>query len=154
MGRINVGRVVGGGLLAGLVLNVQDFLVHGVMLKTDWEQAMTALGKPGAMDNQAVAVYVVLDFLIGIWALWLYAAMRPRFGPGPRTAMITGFATWAMFALFTVSQMPTGLFSNKLLLLPLAIAFVVAPLAVAAGAYIYKEEEAGVMAPARSTSPS
>ena len=33
MGRINVGRVVGGGLLAGLVLNVQDFLVHGVMLK-------------------------------------------------------------------------------------------------------------------------
>ena len=148
MGRINVGRVVGGGLLAGLVLNVQDFLVHGVMLKADWEQAMTALGKPGAMNDQAVAVFVVIDFLIGIWALWLYAAMRPRFGPGPRTAVIAGLTAWVVFALFTVSQMPMGLFSTKLLLLPLAIALVVAPLAVAAGAYVYKEEEAGVMAPA------
>ncbi|OGU01784.1 MAG: hypothetical protein A2085_03960 [Gemmatimonadetes bacterium GWC2_71_10] len=148
MGRINVGRVVGGGLLAGLVLNVQDFLVHGVMLKADWEQAMTALGKPGAMNDQAVAVFVVIDFLIGIWALWLYAAMRPRFGPGPRTAVIAGLTAWVVFALFTVSQMPMGLFSTKLLLLPLAIALVVAPLAVAAGAYLYKEEEAGVMAPA------
>ena len=148
MGRINVGRVVGGGLLAGLVLNVQDFLVHGVMLKADWEQAMTALGKPGAMNDQAVAVFVVIDFLIGIWALWLYAAMRPRFGPGPRTAVIAGLTAWVVFALFTVSQMPMGLFSTKLLLLPLAIALVIAPLAVAAGAYVYKEEEAGVMAPA------
>jgi hypothetical protein len=146
MGQINMGRVVAGGLLTGLVLNVQDFLVHGVMLKADWEQAMTALGKPGAMDNQAIAVFVVIDFLIGIWALWLYAAMRPRFGPGPRTAVIAGLTAWAVFALFTVSQMPTGLFSTKLLLLPLAIALVVAPLAVAAGAYVYKEEEAGVMA--------
>ena len=146
MGHINMGRVVAGGLLTGLVLNVQDFLVHGVMLKADWEQAMTALGKPGAMNDQAVAVFVVIDFLIGIWALWLYAAMRPRFGPGPRTAVIAGLTAWVVFALFTVSQMPMGLFSTKLLLLPLAIALVVAPLAVAAGAYVYKEEEAGVMA--------
>ena len=148
MGHINMGRMVAGGLLTGLVLKVQDFLVHGVMLKADWEQAMTALGKPGAMNDQAVAVFVVIDFLIGIWALWLYAAMRPRFGPGPRTAVIAGPTAWVVFALFTVSQMPMGLFSTKLLLLPLAIALVVAPLAVAAGAYVYKEEEAGVMAPA------
>src|SRR3990172_12277433 len=127
MGHINMGRVVAGGLLTGLVLNVQDFLVHGVMLKADWEQAMTALGKPGAMNDQAVAVFVVIDFLIGIWALWLYAAMRPRFGPGPRTAVIAGFSTWVLFALMTVAQMPLALFSNKLLWLPMAIALVAGP---------------------------
>ena len=33
MGRINVGRVVAGGLVTGLVLNVYDFVVHGVVLK-------------------------------------------------------------------------------------------------------------------------
>jgi hypothetical protein len=29
-------------------------------------------------------------FLIGIFAIWLYAAIRPRHGPGPKTAVCAG----------------------------------------------------------------
>jgi hypothetical protein len=146
MGRINLGRVIAGGLLTGLILNVYDFLMHGVYLEADWQAAMTALGKPGAMNASAIAVFVVVDFLVGIYAVWTYAAMRSRFGAGPRTAVIAGVALWCLFALFTVSQMPLGLFPNRLLWLPTAGALIVCPLAVAAGASIYKEEEAHVMA--------
>jgi hypothetical protein len=146
MGRINLGRVVGGGLLAGLVLNVYDFVVHGVLLEADWQAAMTALGKPAdTMDAGAIAVFVVIDFIIGIFSVWLYAAMRPRFGPGPRTAVIAALALWFVAVIFTASQAPLGLFPPKLLWLPIAGAVVVVPLAVAAGAYVYREEEAEVM---------
>lgn len=142
-----MGRVVVGGLVAGLVLNVFDFVVHGVWLKADWEAAMAALNHSDAMGSQAVMVFVVLDFLIGIFGVLGYAAMRPRFGPGPRTAVITGLMMWfAFFLVPNVGFQVMGMFSTKLLWAPAVIALAQLPLAVAAGAYLYKEEEAGVMA--------
>jgi hypothetical protein len=35
MGQINVARVVGGGLLAGLIMNVSEFVLHAVVLADD-----------------------------------------------------------------------------------------------------------------------
>jgi hypothetical protein len=28
-------------------------------------------------------LYIVMDFVVGILTVWLYAAIRPRYGPGP-----------------------------------------------------------------------
>ena len=50
MSKICVGRVIGGGLLAGLVINICEFLVNGLWLAKDWEDAMRALGKSGATE--------------------------------------------------------------------------------------------------------
>ena len=44
MGRINVKGVIVGGLVAGLVLNIIDFLVWGVWLKDDMAAAMQSAG--------------------------------------------------------------------------------------------------------------
>lgn len=42
-------RVIIGGLVAGVVLNVVDFVLFGVVLKDDMAAAMQALGKaPGS----------------------------------------------------------------------------------------------------------
>jgi Na+/H+ antiporter NhaC len=35
-----------------------------------------------------------LNVAAGIWAIWLYAAIRPVYGPGPKTAAIAGFSWW------------------------------------------------------------
>ena len=35
---------------------------------------------------------VVLIFLVGILLIWLYAAIRPRYGAGPGTAVLAGVA--------------------------------------------------------------
>ena len=49
MGKINLQRVIIGGLVAGVVLNVVDFVLFGVVLKDDMAAAMQALGKaPGS----------------------------------------------------------------------------------------------------------
>ena len=48
MGRINWGRVFLGGLLAGVVINVGEFLFHAVLYKDQMAEAMRALGKDPA----------------------------------------------------------------------------------------------------------
>src|SRR5437899_12922523 len=104
MGNINWGRVVLGGLLAGVVLNIVDWLTYGVWLKADMAAAMQALGKaPGAMDS-AVPLWVALDFVSGIGLLWGYAAIRPRFGAGLMTAVSAVLAV----RLFLVRPCPIG----------------------------------------------
>src|SRR5438132_6149375 len=116
MGKINWGKVVVGGLLAGVVLNVVDWLVYGVWLKPDLAAAMQALGKnPAAMDS-GVPVWVVLDFVYGIGLLWVYAAIRPRFGAGPKTAVIAGLAVWFFVGLLhAVGDAPMGLMPARLM---------------------------------------
>jgi len=139
MGKINMGKVLIGGLVAGVVLNIFDFILHGVILMEDWTAAMTALNKP-ALGGSATAVFVGLDFLGGILLVWIYAAIRPRFGPGVNTAIIAGLAGWALAGLLpTLFQVPMGLFPMKLLWLPLAVSLVFVPLATVAGAWAYKE---------------
>jgi hypothetical protein len=97
---INVSRVILGGLVAGLVMNAIDFVVNGVLLASDWETATVALG----IDPQSIAAssaigWIAFDFIGGIALVWLYAAMRPRFGPGPRTAAIAGLTLWGILHL-------------------------------------------------------
>ncbi len=139
MGKINWGRVVLGGLLAGLVLNVLDFLVNGVWLGTEWNAAMQALGK-GRMDAALIKWFVISDFLLGIFMVWLYAAIRPRYGAGARTAVYAGVATWLVIAfLHAMAEAPMGLFPQRLYVVTTLVSLVCVPLAAVAGAWQYKE---------------
>ncbi|MFQ6047481.1 MAG: hypothetical protein ACE5PT_14175 [Gemmatimonadales bacterium] len=93
MGQINLGRVLLGGLVAGVVINVGEFLLNGVILADAMEAMYETMGieEPG---GGAMVVWVILGFVMGIALVWLYAAIRPRFGPGPRTAAVAGACAW------------------------------------------------------------
>ena len=139
MGKINLQRVILGGLVAGVVLNVFDFVLYGVVFKDDYNAALQALGKP-AMTNNMVMWFVALDFLFGIFLVWLYAAIRPRFGAGPKTAVWAGVAMWVLFGLLhALSEAPMGLFPQNLWVIGTLAALVVYPLATVAGAKFYTE---------------
>jgi len=139
MGRINWGRVVWGGLLAGLVLNVVDAIVYGKWLAPDYAAAMQALGKPGSMSS-LIPLFVVLDFVYGIGLLWMYAAIRPRFGAGPKTAVIAGVALWFfVILLHAVGEAPMGLFPSRLYTIGVIVGLVQYAVAGWAGARIYTE---------------
>ena len=139
MGKINLQKVVAGGLVAGLVLNVFDFLVYGLWLKNDMNAAMVALNKPAITTNM-ILWFVFLDFLFGIWLVWLYAAIRPRFGAGPKTAVTAGLAMWVLFGLLhTLSEAPMGLFPQRLMVISTIATLIYWPIAAAAGAKFYTE---------------
>lgn len=139
MGKINMGRVIVGGLLAGLVINLGEFVLNGFILEKDWEAAMRSLGKE-PIGMQAVAVFLALGFLLGITAVWIYAAARPRLGAGPKTAICIGLIVWVLTSLFTtLGQLPTGIFPNRLLIIPLVWGLVELPLGTVAGSWLYRE---------------
>lgn len=139
MGKINVQRVIMGGLVAGVVLNVFDFIWYGMVFKTDYDNAMRALNRP-PVSNNMIAWFVALDFLFGIFLIWLYAAIRPRFGPGPKTAAIAGVAYWVLFGLLhALSEGPMGLFPQNLYISGTAAFLVAVVLASLAGAKVYTE---------------
>lgn len=140
MGKISWGRVVVGGIVAGIVLNVADFLVYGKLLAPDFAAAMQALGKPATAMSGAVTLFVVLDFVYGIALLWLYAAMRPRFGAGPKTAAIAGLAVWFFISLMhALGEAPMGLMPQRIYTVGVIASVIVLPLAAVIGAYFYKE---------------
>jgi hypothetical protein len=139
MGKINWGRVMLGGLLAGVVLNVIDAAVYGKWLAADFAAAMQALGKPGSMSS-LIPLFVVLDFVTGIGLVWVYAAIRPRFGAGPQTAVIAGVAVWFFVGLLhALGEAPMGLFPQRIYTITTIVTLVEYALATAIGAYVYKE---------------
>jgi len=142
MGTINWTRVILGGLVAGVVINVFESVLNGVVLAKDWEAAMAAIGKPPMAGNQ-IAVFVLWGFVVGIFAVWFYAAIRPRYGAGPRTAAIAAIAVWVMaYLLAGVAPLVTGVFPARLMLIGFAVGLVEVLIGTQLGAKIYREEEA------------
>src|SRR3989454_6489977 len=85
-------------------------------------------------------LFVALDFVTGIGLLWVYAAIRPRFGPGAKTAVIAGVAVWFFVGLLhALGEGPMGLFPEKVYTVGTIVALVQYAVAGAVGAYVYKE---------------
>jgi len=73
MAHTNRGRVILGGLLAGVVINVVEYVTNGIVLREAWGRAMQALGKPADLSAGAIVIFNVWGFLLGIAAVWIYA---------------------------------------------------------------------------------
>lgn len=139
MGKINLQRVILGGLVAGVVLNVFDYVLWGMILAADVAAAMQALGKP-PISGSTIMWFVFLDFLYGIFLVWLYAAIRPRFGAGPGTAVKAGLAVWVLYGLLhTVAEAPMGFFPQNVMVIGTLVMLVQYPLAAVVGAKFYTE---------------
>jgi hypothetical protein len=114
---MNTKKVLLGGLAAGVVLNIIDYVVLGIVLADRMKTEADAF-KPGtsALMNSggAMKIYIITDFVLGILLVWTYAAIRPRFGPGLRTASAAAILFWLLGSLFTVGYIPMGLMSRGL----------------------------------------
>lgn len=140
MGKINVGRWILGGIVAGIVGDILDFPVDGVWLAPMWNQQMAALGRTPLATNQII-MFNLFGIVIGLVAIWIYAGIRPRFGPGVKTAIYAGIATWILaFLVPNASFMYVQqLFSRHLTLYTTLGALVECVVGAIAGAALYKE---------------
>lgn len=139
MGKINMMKVLIGGLIAGVVLNVVDGVLYGVVWKDQMAAAMTSINRP-AMTGAQMPWYVFLDFVAGIFLVWLYAALRPRFGAGPATAVKSGLAAWFCGGLLvTLFMWPMHIYSQSLTITTTLLTLVEWPIASVIGAKFYTE---------------
>jgi len=141
MGKINMGRVLLGGLVAGIVSDILGFLIDGWLLAPRWTDGMQALGKPAALTTHQIIGFNGLGIICGIALIWLYAAIRPRFGAGAKTAVLTGLFFWFVTVLLPNASFMyiTHLFSKHLTLYTTLGGVVELVAAALAGAALYKE---------------
>ena len=62
MGNMNWTRVILGGLVAGLIINIFEYVLNGVVLAKDMEAAITALGRQ--MGGGALLMFSVWGILV------------------------------------------------------------------------------------------
>lgn len=143
MGRVNRGRVMLGGLLWFVVYALLGAATAFLYLMREGREAFEEIGLRvvSHMSDPAFFAFVmVLTLAMGILSIWLYAAIRPRYGPGPKTAVIAAIAIWIlgqMLPLLYWSQL-LGL-RTRLVILNGATMLVAGVAATLAGAWIYKE---------------
>jgi hypothetical protein len=132
-------RVLLGGLLAGVVINISEFVLNGVVLANDLNSALGRLNLPPISGN-AVAVFLLMGFIIGIVTVWLYAAIRPRFGPGATTAAYAGLTVWFVgYVTSTIGNVMMGIFPLRLALIAMVWGLFELVIAAVAGAWPYHE---------------
>ena len=145
---INTGKVVAGGLVAGVVANAIDFVNNTYVLGADMQAWAASHNIDSAtLTSGAVAgTWVVVDFIYGLLLVFTYAAIRPRFGPGVKTAIIAGLVVFLAptIVLFGFTQM--GMLTMPMFVKGTIGAIVATLAASVAGAAIYKEEGAPAFA--------
>ena len=142
---MNIKKVVIGGLVAGVILNAVDFATNTFILGAR-VKAETEAFKPGLSDQMmtgsAITSYVIMDFVLGIALIWTYAAIRPRFGPGLRTASFTAILFWLLALIFNAGYRQMGVMSPGLWWTFAFIGLVNFLIAAVAGAAVYSEDAA------------
>jgi hypothetical protein len=130
--------------------------MNGIVFAQQWAGVLTGLGKLGTMSTKQIIAFNVWGFAAGIAIVWVYAAMRPRFGAGPKTAMLAGVTVWALaYALGTAAPVFLHLFPVGLTATMLAVELVETLVAGLAGAAVYKEDSvAAASSAARSAGNS
>ena len=145
MARINVGRMLLGGIVAGILLFMADGFIHSKLLQEHWLAAAKAAGRSvEAHEHGADMLYfVVFELLRGIGMAWVYAVFRTHFGPGPGTAVCSALTVWAlMFPVFLVQLIPLGFYSTTLLTLWSLYELVPSVVAGLAAGALYKDAAA------------
>ena len=139
MSKINFGRVLLGGIAAGLLINIGEVVLNGIILRPHIEADLKRMNltPPGAGFG---LLAVGLTFIFGILAVLLYAMIRSRLGPGPKTALIVALILW--FCLYVYSGTINMLLISvppKIIVMILGWGLIEYPLGILAGAAVYKE---------------
>jgi len=139
MSKINFGRVLLGGIAAGLLINIGEVVLNGIILRPHIEADLKRMNltPPGAGFG---LLAVGLTFIFGILAVLLYAMIRSRLGPGPKTALIVTLILW--FCLYVYSGTINMLLISvppKIIVMILGWGLIEYPLGILAGAAVYKE---------------
>jgi hypothetical protein len=133
MHKLNWGRVVLCGLGAALAwsaLSLPILVVFG--------RALIEAAPPAPLLGPArAAAGFALNAGAGIWAMWLYAAIRPRYATGPRAAAIGGFSWWLIGSIVTCHWTALGLirFRDVIGLIIASLPVLIAVTMLAARAY-------------------
>jgi hypothetical protein len=137
--KINFGRVLLGGLVAGLLMNIGEYVLNDKVLGSQMKVYFAEHNFP-MPGGKAIGVAVVMVFVLGIVMILGYAAIRPRFGPGPKTAIIAALFAWfGVYFFGNVLGAAFGFVPTDILPLLLGWGLVEYIIGALVGAWLYQE---------------
>jgi hypothetical protein len=142
MSPINYKQMFIAGGIAGVVMNAIDIVANMVIVDNGLRQKLDSvnpalwahMNAPGRLVQ-----YIAIDFIFAIALVWLYAAIRPRFGAGPQTALRAASYGWALYTVTQVLFVMMGLFTMKYVAGNAILTFVNYSVTAIVGAKFYKE---------------
>ena len=141
MGTIKIAGVVAGGLLAGAIWQIVSFAWVTFVLAEELEAILRRFNA-SALPPQSFLVHLTTALAGGVLLVWLYAAMRSRFGWGLRSALIAGFVVWLFsFVTFMATAVVMNMFSRRLAFLAGLGGMIATSLAAFVGTSAYKDNE-------------
>jgi hypothetical protein len=139
---MNIGRIILGGFVGGLIINVVEQVVHGIVLRDRWDEVMKKVTEH-PVGTQAMVLFWIIGFVIGVALAWLYAAIRPRYGAGPKTAIVASIYLWIVSSLLLVVGLtPWNLWPRDLSLISLVVSLIEYIVAGLVAGYLYREQAA------------
>ena len=144
MNEINVKRMLLAGLAMLVVWVVVEVLVEQmfarILLGQNYQEMWFQAIELREWDARTYWVNAFIALLNCTVMIWLYASLRPMYGVGTKTALITSaFGVFLGFSLF-INFINLGLFPLKLGLMEAVFEAIEFPIAMIAGASIYEGE--------------
>ena len=139
MSKINFGRVLLGGFVTGVILSVGEWVLNEKVLGTQMKEFISTHKFPQPAGS-FIPIAIALTIVLGIIIVLGYAAIRPRFGAGPKTAIIAALFAW--FGIYVYCGVINGLLfgiPTNTMLLVLVWGLVEYIIASLVGAALYKE---------------
>lgn len=142
MNKINIKRLLLAGLAMFVVWIAVEILVEGVIASFVFGQVSQEMWNGVIEFREWSALNIWVNIAIGLLnctlLIWLYASLRPMYGVGTRTALITSaFGVIWGFSLF-VNFINLGIFPLRLGLIEGVFEAIEFPIAMLAGAAVYE----------------
>jgi hypothetical protein len=147
MSNVNWTRFILGVLIVAIICFISDGFLHQRVVTDEWRAVYDALGAtPPDHSGFAMIWFLVFEAGRGFLAMYAYVLLRPRLGPGVKTATWAGVVTWVAFSLAGPAQfIPLGLYSESLWIYVGIYQLVFTIIAAIVGAAPYSEKpEAGL----------
>lgn len=142
MNRIKVNRVVFAGIVTLIVFIIVEIIVESVIGRAlfgsmieEWYQKTYSISK-WSVATHVLNIFIAL--VICSTLAWLYAALRPMFGVGTKTALITSAFSLFFFATFYLNLVNLGIIPLQIALIDLGCNLIEIPIAITVGARIYE----------------
>ena len=104
------------------------------------QELLDFLEKGGPHPHWDSGVFFGIDLIMGIWAMWLYSVLVPKYGAGLKTAAIVAVAWWIMKFLQSAKWVGFGFLSPDVgLFLPGATMLVCTIVPSVIGAWVYEK---------------
>jgi hypothetical protein len=136
---MNIGRIILGGFIAGIVANAGDYLINVYLMADEGTAMVQRLNLSAAAVEGSLVTWIVVDIILGLLLVFTYAGFRPRFGPGPRTAIIAGVTIWLAICAVFAGLMSMGIYTQQAYLKSSVLTLANTVIASLAGAYFYRE---------------